>query len=97
MPLWEFLMRMAHWFVSSMKGWISKPFHASLTFPRGYGLLEVIQRERRTLRFRDMQTDPRRIGFPTGHPMMHSLLGVPIMRGDQLPRANLPGRQIISL
>lgn len=52
--------------------------------PRGYGLLGVIQRERRTLRVRDMQTDPRRIGFPAGHPMMHSLLGVPIMRGEQL-------------
>ena len=46
--------------------------------PRGLGLLGVIIREGRTLRLAEMDDDPRRFGFPSHHPEMHSLLGVPV-------------------
>ncbi len=52
--------------------------------PMGLGLLGVIMNERRVLRLDNMQSDPRAVGFPTGHPEMTSLLGVPIQAGSQL-------------
>ena len=51
--------------------------------PLGRGLLGVLQNERRGLRVSDIQADPRSVGFPAGHPDMHSFLGMPILRGDQ--------------
>lgn len=52
--------------------------------PRGHGLLGAIMNERRVVRLAHMDQDPRSIGFPEGHPDMQSLLGVPVMMGDQL-------------
>jgi signal transduction histidine kinase len=52
--------------------------------PIGKGLLGVIMNEEETLRLEHMRDDPRSVGFPSGHPDMESLLGVPVMMGDQL-------------
>jgi signal transduction histidine kinase len=52
--------------------------------PRGLGLLEVIMRERKTLRLAHMQDDKRAAGFCENHPIMTSLLGVPIQAGERL-------------
>ena len=47
--------------------------------PRGRGILGVLIREAQTLRLHDLAEDPRSVGFPPGHPSMHTFLGVPIM------------------
>jgi two-component system sensor histidine kinase DevS len=52
--------------------------------PEGKGLLGLFRSERHTIRISDISSDPRSIGFPRNHPSMHSLLGVPILSGDQL-------------
>jgi len=46
--------------------------------PEGHGLLGLIIREDRALLIDDINTDPRRYGFPEHHPTMTSLLGVPV-------------------
>ncbi|MFJ3093733.1 sensor histidine kinase [Streptomyces hydrogenans] len=47
--------------------------------PDGHaGLLGALIREPRTIRLADLSTDPRSAGFPPGHPVMRSFLGVPI-------------------
>jgi signal transduction histidine kinase len=46
--------------------------------PRGRGLLGLIIEENRSFRIRDIAVDPRRFGFPSDHPPMHSFLGVPV-------------------
>ncbi len=52
--------------------------------PKGRGAIGAIQKERRTLRIANLSEDPVSEGFPPGHPIMESFLGVPIMLGDQL-------------
>jgi two-component system, NarL family, sensor histidine kinase DevS len=52
--------------------------------PYGYGLLGAIARERRIIRLERMQDDSRSAGFCQAHPQMTSLLGVPILVGQQL-------------
>lgn len=52
--------------------------------PKGIGLLGVIMRERKTLRLDRLQDDERSAGFCEGHPVMTSLLGVPIQAGERL-------------
>jgi signal transduction histidine kinase len=47
--------------------------------PRGRGILGVLIDEPRPLRLHDVTDDPRSYGFPTGHPPMHSFLGVPVV------------------
>jgi signal transduction histidine kinase len=47
--------------------------------PHGRGILGVLIRDAKALRLRDLQQDPRSVGFPTNHPEMHSFLGVPIL------------------
>jgi signal transduction histidine kinase len=47
--------------------------------PRGRGVLGVLIREARPLRLKHLDQDPRSVGFPPGHPPMHSFLGVPVM------------------
>jgi signal transduction histidine kinase len=47
--------------------------------PRGRGILGVLIREAKPLRLHDLAEDPRSVGFPPGHPPMHSFLGVPIL------------------
>jgi signal transduction histidine kinase len=47
--------------------------------PRGRGILGVLIDEARPLRLTHLDEDPRSVGFPAGHPPMHSFLGVPVM------------------
>jgi two-component system, NarL family, sensor histidine kinase DevS len=47
--------------------------------PRGRGILGVLIAEASPLRLHELSDDPRSVGFPPGHPEMHSFLGVPVM------------------
>jgi signal transduction histidine kinase len=47
--------------------------------PHGRGILGVLITDSRPLRLHDLTEDPRSVGFPPGHPPMHSFLGVPIV------------------
>jgi signal transduction histidine kinase len=47
--------------------------------PHGRGILGVLIREARPLRLHDVTADPRSVGFPPGHPVMRTFLGVPIL------------------
>ncbi len=46
--------------------------------PMGRGLLGVSMRESTTVRVDDIAADARSVGFPAGHPPMHTLLSVPV-------------------
>jgi GAF domain-containing protein len=48
--------------------------------PEGRGVLGLVMRERRIIRLADLQQHTASVGFPPGHPPMHSFLGVPIER-----------------
>jgi signal transduction histidine kinase len=51
--------------------------------PRGRGVLGVLIEHPQSLRLPDVGEHPRSYGFPTGHPVMHGFLGVPIsIRGE---------------
>ncbi len=52
--------------------------------PHGLGLLGAIIKERRPIRIPRIADDPRSVGFPPGHPPMHSFLGVPILAGNKI-------------
>jgi signal transduction histidine kinase len=59
---------------------IPKERHGEIgDLPRGRGILGVLITDARTLRLNDLAQDPRSVGFPPGHPPMHSFLGVPIL------------------
>src|SRR5207249_2190661 len=47
--------------------------------PHGRGILGVLIRDAEPLRLHDLAEDPRSVGFPPGHPPMHTFLGVPIL------------------
>jgi two-component system, NarL family, sensor histidine kinase DevS len=47
--------------------------------PHGRGVLGVLINDARALRLHDLSQDPRSVGFPPGHPPMHSFLGAPIL------------------
>jgi signal transduction histidine kinase len=47
--------------------------------PHGRGILGVLIHDARPLRLHDLTQHPRSVGFPPGHPPMHSFLGVPIL------------------
>jgi signal transduction histidine kinase len=47
--------------------------------PHGRGILGVLLHETTPLRLHDLTADPRSVGFPPGHPEMHTFLGVPIL------------------
>jgi signal transduction histidine kinase len=47
--------------------------------PHGRGILGVLIHEARPMRLHDISEDPRSVGFPPGHPVMKTFLGVPIM------------------
>src|SRR6266702_4726079 len=50
--------------------------------PQGHGILGVLVRDPKPLRLSELHQDPRSVGFPPGHPEMHSFLGVPVnLRG----------------
>lgn len=46
--------------------------------PHGFGLLGAVIHEQKAIRIPRISKDPRSVGFPEGHPMMVSFLGVPI-------------------
>jgi len=52
--------------------------------PRGLGLIGLLLHEPHPIRIRDITADPRSAGFPPHHPVMHSLLGVPIVSRGRL-------------
>jgi signal transduction histidine kinase len=61
--------------------------------PEGHGMLGLIIRENRSFRVPDINTDPRRHGFPPNHPPMTSFLGVPItVKGVSLGRLYLTNK-----
>jgi signal transduction histidine kinase len=47
--------------------------------PHGRGILGVLIDDAQPLRLHDLSEDPRSVGFPPGHPPMHTFLGVPIV------------------
>lgn len=56
--------------------------------PRGRGLLGLLIEDPRPLRVDEISRHPRAHGFPAGHPLMRSFLGVPIEIGGE-PWGNL--------
>jgi signal transduction histidine kinase len=48
-------------------------------FPRGHGILGLVIREAKVIRMPDLKRHPDSVGFPPGHPVMHSFLGAPVM------------------
>ena len=46
--------------------------------PVGTGVLGLLLQHREPVRLADLTTHPEAVGFPPGHPPMHSFLGVPI-------------------
>jgi signal transduction histidine kinase len=56
--------------------------HARATIgdpPRGRGVLGVLIAKPAPVRLNDVSSHPESYGFPSGHPAMHTFLGVPIM------------------
>jgi signal transduction histidine kinase len=47
--------------------------------PRGHGILGLVIREAKVVRLPDLKRHPDSVGFPPGHPVMHSFLGAPIV------------------
>lgn len=47
--------------------------------PTGAGLLGAILTERRAMRIDSIRNDPRSAGFPSNHPIMTTMLGVPLI------------------
>src|SRR6185503_10864207 len=52
--------------------------------PTGKGILGVLIHEHQAIRLRDLTADPRAVGFPAGHPVMRSFLGVSIATSAQV-------------
>jgi signal transduction histidine kinase len=52
--------------------------------PTGRGVLGLLTDEPRPLRLDDITAHPRSFGFPPGHPVMRSFLGVPVRIRDQV-------------
>lgn len=52
--------------------------------PRGLGLIGAMMNSKKTVRVSKISKDPRSAGFPAGHPLMTSFLGVPILQGDRV-------------
>lgn len=54
-------------------------YHAIGELPSGEGVLGALIADPRPLRLREVGEHPLSYGMPTGHPEMHSFLGVPVM------------------
>jgi signal transduction histidine kinase len=68
---------------------IDEDTHAAIgSLPSGRGVLGVLIKDPAPLRFDDVGSHPRSYGFPSGHPPMHTFLGVPILI-DAEPFGNL--------
>ncbi|MFI1564478.1 PP2C family protein-serine/threonine phosphatase [Streptomyces sp. NPDC020490] len=52
---------------------------AAMGLPQGHGLLHTLVDDRQPLRVADVSAHPFPVGFPPGHPVMRTLLGVPLM------------------
>jgi len=52
--------------------------------PHGRGIVGALLHEGKPLRLDDLTKDPRSVGFPPGHPVMHSFLGVPLIVGGRV-------------
>lgn len=52
--------------------------------PEGKGLLGELQQKHEVIRISNISEDPRYHGFPQYHPVMTSMLGVPITTGDKI-------------
>lgn len=52
--------------------------------PHGLGILGLLVTDPRPLRLADLTTHPASVGFPDGHPMMRSFLGVPVRVRDEV-------------
>ncbi|MCU0300639.1 MAG: GAF domain-containing protein [Candidatus Nanopelagicales bacterium] len=51
--------------------------------PQGHGILGLLVRHPTPIRLDDLTTHPSSVGFPPGHPVMQSFLGVPVrVRGQ---------------
>ncbi len=62
--------------------------------PCGHGLIGELMHSKEAILVDDINTDPRRSGFPAFHPHMTSFLGVPILLGDrQLGQIYLTNKQ----
>jgi signal transduction histidine kinase len=53
-------------------------------WPEGHGLLGVLVQDPRSLRLAEISGHPASSGFPPGHPVMRTFLGVPIRVRDQV-------------
>lgn len=52
--------------------------------PSGRGVLGVLLRDPKPIRLDDIQVHPDSVGFPPGHPPMHTFLGVPVRIHDEI-------------
>jgi two-component system, NarL family, sensor histidine kinase DevS len=52
--------------------------------PRGKGILGLLIKHPEPIRLHDLTAHPQSYGFPEGHPLMRSFLGVPIRVRDQV-------------
>lgn len=52
--------------------------------PRPVGVFGLAAHERRAVRLKDLRESPVFRGFPAGHPLMTSFLGLPVMLGDHV-------------
>lgn len=52
--------------------------------PQGHGMLGALIRDRAPMIVTAIADEPRSVGFPSHHPPMESLLGVPILLGDRV-------------
>ena len=51
--------------------------------PEGHGMIGLLVEDPRILRLTDLTTHPASVGFPPHHPVMHTLLGLPVrVRGE---------------
>lgn len=51
--------------------------------PEGHGMIGVLVEDPRVLRLTDLTAHPASVGFPPHHPVMHTLLGLPVrVRGE---------------
>ena len=51
--------------------------------PEGRGLIGAVMRAQSPIRVPEIKDHPESVGFPAGHPKMHSFLGVPIKAGNE--------------
>ena len=84
--------RTAHWGCSAPTGDLTEFVHVGIDqaaqavigeLPRGRGILGLVVNHPVPIRLDDMSTHPSAVGFPPGHPVMKSFLGVPVkVRGQ---------------